>query len=771
VENYSLEAICKLSERHLKGIYAFQMPFRCLSDTLFKEKKDKIIILMRQKGVKPEYYYINNFLYRISFMKYFLLVILPVMALIESGLSQQIITKEPPEAKKERKELTIHGHTRIDNYFWLNQKDDPAVIKYLEDENSYTDEVLGHTKKLQERLFNEITGRIKQDDQSVPYFDNGYYYFVRFEEGKEYPLYCRKKGSLDSEEEIMLNVNEMAKGFNYYSIGAISVSPDNKLIAFGVDTLSRRKFNIYFKNLETGEIYSDILENTTGGAAWTNDNKTVFYTSRDHTLRSYKIFRHTLGEDPQNDKEIFHEDDETYSTFVYRSKSDQYIFIGSFSTVATEYRFLNTDDPSGEFSLVQPRERDHEYSIDHFGNKFYIVTNLDARNFRLMETPVSDPSMENWKEIIPHRKEVLLEGMEIFRNFLVIQERKNGLTQLRIKKWGEPEEHYLDFGEETYTAYISTNREFDTDILRFGYTSLTTPNSTFDYNMINREKSLLKQEEVIGGYDPSEYHSERLYAQAEDGIRIPISIVYKRGVSKNGNNPLLLYGYGSYGITQNPSFSSVRLSLLDRGFIFAIAHIRGGQEMGRQWYDDGKLLNKKNTFTDFIACAEFLIENDYTSSEKIFASGGSAGGLLVGAVANMRPDLFKGILAAVPFVDIVTTMLDTSIPLTTGEYDEWGNPNEKEYYDYILSYSPYDNVEPKNYPAMLVTTGLHDSQVQYWEPAKWVAKLREMKTDNNPLLLHTQMTAGHSGASGRFERYRITALQYAFMLSLLGHNS
>jgi oligopeptidase B len=704
-------------------------------------------------------------------VKYILVAIFVSMTFIETISPQQNTISQAPKAKKEKKELTIHGHTRIDNYFWLNQKEDPEVIKYLEEENNYTAEYLAHTKELQEKLFNEIVNRIKQDDQSVPYLDNGYYYYIRYEEGKEYPLYCRKKGSLDSEEEIMLNVNEMAKGFSYYSIGGISVSPDNKLIAFGVDTLSRRKFNIYFKNLETGEIHSDILENTTGGAFWANDNKTVFYTTKDHALRSYKIFRHTLGDEALNDTEIFHEDDETFSTFVYKTKSDQYIMIGSFSTMSTEYRFLNADNPAGEFRILQPRQRELEYSVDHFGDKFYIVTNLDAKNFRLMETKVSNPSKENWKEIIPHRQEVLLEGIEIFSDFLVIQERQNGLTQLRIRSWDKHDEHYLDFGEETYTAYISTNREFETDILRFGYTSLTTPNSTFDYNMSSRKKVLLKQEEVVGGYDPSEYYSERLYAEADDGTSIPVSIVYKKGIRKDGNNPLLLYGYGSYGITQNPAFSSVRLSLLNRGFIFALAHIRGGQEMGREWYEDGKLLNKKNTFTDFISCAEHLIENKYTNSNKIFASGGSAGGLLVGAVVNIRPDLFKGILAAVPFVDIVTTMLDTSIPLTTSEYDEWGDPNDKEYYDYILSYSPYDNVEAKNYPAMLVTTGLHDSQVQYWEPAKWVAKLREMKTDNNPLLLHTLMTAGHSGASGRFERYRITALQYAFMFSLLGIQS
>jgi oligopeptidase B len=700
-------------------------------------------------------------------MKTFFLTILLTMLITESNLTQENAIK-PPVAKKEKKELSIHGHTRIDNYFWLNQRENPEVIKYLEEENKYTSEILSETSELQDKLYKEIIGRLKQDDQSVPYFDNGYYYYSRYEEGKEYPLYCRKKDSLSAPEEIMLNVNEMAKGFSFYSVGGVSVSPDNKMIAFGVDTLSRGKYNVYVKNLETGEIYKDILDNTTGSASWANDNRTLFYAKKDEALRPYKIFRHTLGEDSSKDSEIFHEADETFAIYVYKSKSDKYIFIGSHSTVSTEYRFLDAGNPDGEFNVIEPRQRDLEYSIDHYGDKFYIVTNFEAKNFRLMETPVSNPSKENWKEVIAHRKDVLLEGIEIFKNHLVVQERENGLTKLRIIPWDGSSEHYLDFGEPAYTAYISVNPNFNTEILRFGYTSLTTPNSTYDYNMNTKEKLLLKQEVVVGGYNASEYVSERLYAEASDGVNIPISLVYKKSAVKKENNPLLLYGYGSYGLTQNPSFSSVRLSLLDRGFVFAIAHIRGGQEMGRYWYEDGKLLKKKNTFTDFIDCAEFLIEKKYTSSDKIFAMGGSAGGLLMGAVVNMRPDLFKGVVAAVPFVDVVTTMLDTSIPLTTGEYDEWGNPNVKEYYDYILSYSPYDNVEAKDYPAMLVTTGLHDSQVQYWEPAKWVAKLREMKTDKNPLLLNTLMTAGHGGASGRFERLKITAMQYAFMLWLLG---
>ncbi len=701
-------------------------------------------------------------------MKNLLLPVFISIILAGTILPQETTLPVPPKARKEMKELINNGHTRIDNYFWLNQRDNPEVIKYLEDENSYTETVIGHTRKFQEKLFDEIVGRIKQTDQSVPYFDNGYYYYSKYEKGKEYPFYCRKKGSLESPEEIMLDVNEMAGGYSYYAVGGLSVSPDNKLLAFGVDTLSRRIYNIYVKNLETGKIYSDLLENTSGSAAWGNDNKTFFYTVKDESLRPYKVLKHSLGEDAVADKEIFRESDETFYTFAYKTKSDKYIMITSQSTLSGEFRFLDADTPDGEFRIIQPRERDLEYNVDHYGDKFYIVTNYDAKNFRLMEAPVNNPSKENWKEIIPHRDDVLLEGIEIFKNFLVVDERKNGLTQLRIIKWNGSGEHYLDFGEAAYTAYISVNPEFDTEILRFEFSSLTTPNSTYDYNMSSREKILLKQDEVVGGYNPSEYYSERLYAVADDGVKVPISIVYKKSLKKDDGNPLLLYGYGSYGISTDASFSSVRLSLIDRGFIYAIAHVRGGSEMGRWWYEDGKLLKKKNTFTDFINCAEFLVKNNYTGTDKMFAAGGSAGGLLVGAVANMRPDLFKGVVAAVPFVDVVTTMLDSSIPLTTGEYDEWGNPNEKEYYDYMLSYSPYDNVEAKDYPAILVTTGLHDSQVQYWEPAKWVAKLRDMKTDNNPLLLSTLMTAGHGGASGRFERYRISSLQYAFMLYLLG---
>ena len=686
------------------------------------------------------------------------------------GKTEDTSMVKPPVAEKIAKELTIHNDIRIDNYYWLNTRENPKVIKYLEAENVYTSAMMKDTEGLQEKLYDEIISRIKQTDMSVPYQKCGYYYYTRFEEGKEYPLYCRKKGSLEAEEEIMLNVNDMAEGHDYFHVAGPTISSDKNLIAYGVDTVSRRKYTIQFKNLVTGEIFQDKILNTTGRATWANDNKTVFYALKDDTLRPFKIMKHVLGTDVSADEEIFHEADVTFGTGVYKSKSDKYIIIACSSTLSTEYRILDADTPDESFEIIQPREKDLEYDIDHFGDFFYIRTNYKAKNFRLMKTPVNKTAKKFWTEMIPHRDDVLFTQFELFKDFLVVGERKDGLTQIRVIKWDGNEEHYLDFGEETYSAYISTNPEFDTGLLRFGYTSLTTPRSTYDYDMNSREKTLLKRQEVVGDFDPDNYFTERLYAAAKDGIKVPMSLVYRKGLEKNSDNPLLLYGYGSYGASMDPRFQANILSLLDRGFVFAMAHIRGGQEMGRWWYEDGKLLKKKNTFTDFIACAGHLIAEKFTNSEKMFAAGGSAGGLLIGAVVNMRPDIFKGVIAQVPWVDVVTTMLDDSIPLTTSEYDEWGNPNDKEYYDYMLSYSPYDNVEAKEYPAMLVTTGLHDSQVQYWEPAKWVAKLRDMKTDRNLLILKTNMEAGHGGASGRFRRYKETALEYAFMLKLLSIN-
>ncbi len=694
-----------------------------------------------------------------------------IISIVLIGLFMTQCTKqtvEAPVAKKIPKELTAHGDTRIDNYFWMNQRDNDEVIAHLNAENDYTDQVMKHTNRLQKKLYKEMVGRIKQDDETVPYKENGYFYYRRYEEGGEYPIYARKAGSLDNDEEVMLNVNQMAEGHEFYQVRGLNISTNNNLLAFGVDTVSRRKYTLHVKDLTTGEILDDKIPNTTGSSVWANDNKTLFYTVKDSTLRPHKIFKHVLGTDPATDVEVYHEFDNTFSTFVYKSKTDKYIIIGSYSTLSTEYRLLNADDPNGEFKVFNPREKDHEYQIAHFEDKFYIVTNWKAKNFRLMETAENATSDYNWKEVIAHRDDVLLEDIDIFRDYLVVSERKEGLINLRIINQHDKSEYYMEFDEDAYLVYATDNYEFNTELLRFRYTSLTTPFTTYDYNMNTKERELLKQNEVLGKFDPNDYQSERIYATADDGTKIPISLVYKKGLKKDGTNPLLLYGYGSYGSSLETYFGSHRLSLLDRGFVYAIAHIRGGQEMGRWWYEDGKLLKKKNTFTDFIDCAEFLIDERFTNSDKIFAVGGSAGGLLVGAVANMAPELFKGIVAAVPWVDVVTTMLDDTIPLTTSEYDEWGNPNEKKYYDYMLSYSPYDNVTAKNYPAMLVTTGLHDSQVQYFEPAKWVAKLRELKTDDNLLIFKINMDFGHGGASGRFERYKELALEYAFMFDQVG---
>lgn len=673
---------------------------------------------------------------------------------------------QAPVANANPMELTHHGVTRVDPYYWLNERENPEVIAYLEAENAYTKAMMAHTDALQEKLFKEIVGRIKQTDMSVPYLENGYYYYTRFEEGWEYPLYCRKKGSLDAEEQVMLDVNRLAEGYSYYQVGGLRVSDDNRWLAYAVDTVSRRIYTIHFKNLETGEILEEKIENTAGNIAWAGDNKTLFYATKDHTLRMDKIWKHVLGA-PGAEQLVYHEADATFSTYVYRSKSRAYLFIRSSSTLSDECRYLDAFSPDHSFIVFQERQKNHEYSVDHDGDRFLVRTNLDAQNFRLMQAPLDKTGQQFWTELIPHRQDVLLEDMEVFRGFIALQERKNGLNTLRIIG-RDGQDYYLDFQEQAYAVYLGENPEYETDVLRYAYTSLTTPNSVYDYSAKTRETTLMKRQEVLGGYNPDDYFTERLMAPAGDGTLVPISLVYRKGTRIDGSHPLLLYGYGSYGNSLDPYFSSVRLSLLDRGFIYAIAHVRGGEEMGRQWYEDGKLLNKKNTFTDFIACGEYLVKQGYTESGKLYAMGGSAGGLLVGAVINLRPDLFKGVIAAVPFVDVVTTMLDESIPLTTSEYDEWGNPNDPVYFDYMLSYSPYDQVMAVDYPALLVTTGLHDSQVQYWEPAKWVAKLRATKTGSSPLYLWTNMDYGHGGASGRFERYRETALEYAFLLDLEG---
>jgi len=677
-----------------------------------------------------------------------------------------------PKANKIEKKLIKHGDLRIDNYYWLNDRENPDVIDYLKDENAYLDSMLSHTKGFQDSLFDEMKSRIKEDDTSVPYRYNGYWYITRYEKGKDYPFYLRKKGSLDADEELLFDCNEMAKGHSYFKLAGLSVSLDNERIAFGIDTVSRRKYTIQIKNLKTGEIYPEKLHSTTGGSTWANDNKTLFYTRKnEQTLRSDKIYKHQLGNDPSVDELVYHEKDATFNTFVYKTKSKKFLVIGSYSTLSNEFQILDANTPNGEFIIFNMREKDLEYEISHYDGNFYIITNKDgATNFKLMKTPEDRTGKSNWIDLIPHREDVLLEGIEIFKDYLVISERKNGLGEIRIRPWDtNKEEYYLPFNNETYSVYTSTNVDFDTPILRYAYNSLTTPSSVIDFNMDDKTKKVMKEQEVLGGkFNKDNYASERVWATAEDGVKIPISLVFKKGMVKNGMTPLLLYAYGSYGVTIDPSFSSIRLSLLDRGFIFGIAHVRGSQYLGRPWYEDGKLFNKKNTFTDFIACSRHLIKQQYTSAEHHYAMGGSAGGLLMGAIVNMAPKLYNAVIAAVPFVDVVTTMLDDSIPLTTGEYDEWGDPNDKAHYDFMKSYSPYDQVEAKQYPKMLVTTGLHDSQVQYWEPAKWVAKLREIKTDNNILLLRTNMDTGHGGASGRFESLKEDAQEYAYLLDLEG---
>jgi oligopeptidase B len=676
---------------------------------------------------------------------------------------------QPPVAKIIPKTLEKFGDARIDNYFWLNDRENPEVIDYLNKENAYYKKMTAHTKTFQKELFEEMKGRIKEDDESVPYLYNGYYYITRFETGKNYPIYSRKKESLSAKEEIMFDCNELAKGQSYFQLGGLSVSPNNKLAVFSFDIVGRRIYDIQVKNLETGEILPDKIEKVSGNAVWANDNRTIFYSSQDEvTLRSDSIFKHKLGTSQADDVLVYFEKDETYNVEVAKSKSRKYLAIESESTLTTEYRILEADNPDGKFRVFQKRVRGMEYSINHYGDSFYIMTNKDeATNFKLMKTLETATSKENWTEVIPHREDVLLEDIEIFKDFLVVEERFNGLNKIRIMPWSGEGKYYLPFESETYTAYAGTNVDFDTDILRYSYQSMTTPSSVIDFNMKTKTKEIKKEQQVLGGkFDKNNYTEERIWATAKDGTKIPISMVYRKGLKKDGTNPLLLYAYGSYGHSMDATFSSTRLTLLDRGFIFAIAHIRGGEDLGRQWYEDGKLLKKKNTFTDFIDCSKFVIEQKYTVPKHLYAEGGSAGGLLMGVIVNLAPELYHGVIAQVPFVDVMTTMLDETIPLTTGEYDEWGNPNVKRFYNYMASYSPYDNVKRQNYPNIYVSTGLHDSQVQYWEPAKWVAKIRSIKTDDSVLFLDTNMDAGHGGASGRFEAIKELAKEYSFLLDL-----
>lgn len=679
-----------------------------------------------------------------------------------------------PIVQRMPKEMTIHGHQRIDDYYWLNERENPKVIDYLNAENDYYKNLTAHTEQFQQDLFEEMKGRIKEDDESVPYKKNGYYYITRYETGKQYPIYARKKESLNAEESILIDVNKMADGHDYYALTGLNVNGSNTVVAFGIDTVSRRQYDLRFKDLKTGDMYPEIIKNTTGNTAWANDHKTVFYTIKDPvTLRSDKIYKHVLGTDATNDELIFEEKDEAFWAFVYKSKSRDFIIIGSYSTLSTEYRYLDANDPNGTFKIIQPRQKDLEYSIAHYKSDFYVLTNKDgAHNFKLMKTPIANTSTENWVDVIGHREDTLLEDISIFNDYLVLEERNNGLNKIRIKKWDDSADYYLPFDEETYTASVYNNPEFDTNIIRYSYNSLTTPNSVIDFNVEDHSKEVKKEQEVLGGkFDKENYISERIWASTRDGKKVAVSVVYHKSTVIVEDTPLLLYAYGSYGSIVSDRFSTVRLSLLDRGFVYAVAHVRGGEYLGRHWYDEGKMFAKKNTFYDYIDAAKHLININYTSPEHLYGEGGSAGGLLMGAVVNMNPELFNGIIAAVPFVDVVTTMLDESIPLTTGEFDEWGNPKKKECYDYMLSYSPYDNVKKQHYPHMLITTGLHDSQVQYFEPAKWVAKLRVCKTDDNLLLLYTNMDTGHGGASGRFDALKEVVRDYAFLFDLEGISS
>ena len=674
-----------------------------------------------------------------------------------------------PVAAKKPVEHTKHNDIRIDDYFWLNDRENPEVIDYLNQENEYYKKMTAHTAKFQEDLFQEMKARIKEDDESVPYFYNGYFYITRFETGKGYPIYSRRKDSMSAPEEIMFDCNQMAEGETFFNLSGISISQDNKMATFATDKQGRRIYTIGIKNLETGEILSDKIENASGNCVWANDNKTIFYSRQDETtLRPDKIFKHKKGSDSAKDTLVFFEKDETFSVSVSKEKSRKYLVISSSSTLTSEQRILSADKPTGKFKVFQRRNRGVEYGISHFEDRFYILTNKDAAtNFKVMVTPETATGKENWTDVIAHNDAVLIEGLDIFKDYLVVEERSAGLNHIRIRQWKSGEEYYLPFENETYSAFTLANIDFDTDILRYAYQSLATPSSVIDFNMKTKQKTVLKEQQVLGGkFDKTNYIEKRVWATAEDGTLVPISMVHHKDIRQNGENPLLLYAYGSYGASMDPYFSSTRLSLLDRGFIYAIAHIRGGEDMGREWYENGKLLKKKNTFTDFIDCSKFVIAEKYTSAKHLYAEGGSAGGLLMGAVINMAPELYNGVIAQVPFVDVVTTMLDDTIPLTTGEYDEWGDPNNKRYYKYMKSYSPYDNIKKIKYPNMYVSTGLHDSQVQYWEPAKWVAKLRDMKTDDNLLFLDTNMEAGHGGASGRFEALKELAKEFCFIFDL-----
>jgi oligopeptidase B len=706
-----------------------------------------------------------------SFSKILALYILAAVTLVSplgfiAVAQNNLVTPQPPMAKKIPKETTIHGVTLLDPYFWLREKNNAEVKAYLEAENAYTESVMRPTESLQAAIYKEMIGHIKETDVNVPYRMGDYFYYSRTEQGKQYPIYARRRGSLEAKEEVTLDMNEMAKGLKFLGLGSYSVSDDGNYLAYSTDTTGYRQYTLQIKDLRTGQLLPEKIERV-GSVMWATDNKTVFYSTEDAvTKRSDKFFRHTIGSDKSD--LIYEDKDELFDLDGERTRDRKMIFIISGSKTSTEYRYIPADKPMEAPRVILPREADHEYSVDHRGDLFYIRTNKDAKNFRLVTAPVSDPSKKNWKEIIAHHAEVKIDDIDLFSNHLVVTELENGLQQLRVVDLKNNRSHRITFPEPVYATALSNNPEFDTRTLRFAYQSLVTPNSVFDYNMDDKSRVLMKQTEVPGGFDKANYKSERIFATASDGTQIPISIVYRKGLKQDGKNPTLLYGYGSYGISINPTFSSNRLSLLDRGVVFAIAHIRGGGELGEPWRDAGRMMNKRNTFTDFIASAEHLIKQKYTSSDHLIIQGGSAGGMLVGAVVNMRPDLFKAAIAQVPFVDILNTMLDATLPLTTSEYIEWGNPNEKTAFEYMKTYSPYDNIKAQNYPSMLIKVSLNDSQVPYWEGAKFAAKLRATKTDNNLLLLKTNMGAGHGGSSGRYDALKEIAFDYAFMLNQFG---
>jgi oligopeptidase B len=686
-------------------------------------------------------------------------------------LSAMFADADPPQAPEIPHKVTEAGHTRNDPFFWLREKDNPEVLKYLRAENRYTDTALKHIERLQDTIYHEMRQRIKEDDVSVPQKIGDYYYYSRTETGKQYAVFCRKKGSLDAKEELLLDENELAKGKKYFRIGILSVSPDHKLLAYSTDTNGNETYTVRIKTLETGELLPDEIRNSSYSFAWANDNKTFFYDQLDDAHRPYKALKHILGTSVDQDATVYEEKDDRFFLEISKSRSEKFIFVSVESERASEVRFAAADHPEGGLTLIRPRENDLLYSVDHHGDRFFIVTNEHAKNFKIIETPVASPDKEHWKDFLPYDPEVKVDAADAFENHLVISGRRHGLPAIWICDLKSGETHEINFDEPTYEVSLDRNPVFKTGIVRIDYSSFVTPNSVIDYDMVSRRKELKKETTVLGGYKKSDYVSERIFAKADDGVAIPISLFYRKDFRKNGTAPLLLTGYGAYGISSDADFNSSAISLVDRGFVFAIAHIRGGGELGRTWYDDGKLLKKKNTFTDFVSCTQYLIDHRYAAPNRVAILGGSAGGLLVGAVMNMRPELFTSVIAEVPFVDVLNTMSDPSLPLTVTEYEEWGNPQDPKYFDHIASYSPYDNIEEKQYPNLLVTAGLNDPRVSYWEPAKWVARQRRLKHQNRILLLKTNMGAGHGGDSGRFDRLKEVAMEYAFAIDTLHANS